>query len=156
VAILIGDQPAGSTPADFEVAYQSFVQALPESVAVIGAPDATFLRSSLTAQHLAALLVADGRGLVTYDQGLNPGRRAAEKMKVPVTSVDRLYGAGDVNMGTLSRELDRAAFVAGQKGRLVVALPSTPDAVTALMAWAAGPSGNAVALAPVSAVMVSP
>ena len=73
-----------------------------------------------------------------------------------MTSVDRLYGAGDVNMGTLSRELDRAAFVAGQKGRLVVALPSTPDAVTALMAWAAGPSGNAVALAPVSAVMVSP
>lgn len=156
VAILIGDEPAGATPADFEVAYQSFVQTLPQTVAVIGSPGAGFLRSSLSAQHLAALLSADGRGLVTYDQGLNPGRRAAEKAGVPVATIDRLFGAGDENMGTLSRELDRAAFAAGQKGQFVVALPSTPDAVTALVAWATGPSGSGVSLAPVSAVMEEP
>lgn len=156
VAILIGNEPAGATPADFEVAYQSFVQTLPQTVAVIGSPDAGFLRSSLAAQHLASLLAADGRGLVTYDQGLNPGRRAAEKAGVPVASIDKLFGAGEENMGTLARELDRAAFAAGQKGQLVVALPSTPDAVTALIAWATGPSGSGVSLAPVSAVMEEP
>lgn len=156
VAILIGNEPAGATPADFEVTYQSFVQTLPQTVAVIGSPDAGFLRSSLAAQHLASLLAADGRGLVTYDQGLNPGRRAAEKVGVPVASIDRLFGAGEENMGTLARELDRAAFTAGQKGQFVVALPSTPDAVTALIAWATGPSGSGVSLAPVSAVMEEP
>lgn len=154
VAILIGDEPVGATPADFEIAYQSFIQTLPEAVAVIGDPEAAHLRSSLGAQHLAALLAADGRGLVTYDQGLNPGRRAAEKAGVPVASINKVFGAGEVNMGTLTRELDRAAFTAGQTGQLVIALPSTPDAVTAFVAWATGPSGSAVAVAPVSAVML--
>lgn len=154
VAILIANEPAGATPADFEIAYQSFVQTLPESVAVIGDPEAGQINSSLGAQHMADLLAADGRGLVTYDQGLNPGRRAAEKAGVPVASVDKVFGAGEVNMGMLARELDRAAFAAGQTGQLVIALPSTPDAVTAFVAWATGPSGSAVAVAPVSAVML--
>lgn len=156
VAILVGNEPQGATPADFEVAYQSFVQTLPQTVAVIGTPDAAFLRSNLSAQHLAALLAADGRALVTYDQGLNSGRRAAEKAGVPVATINKLFGAGEANMGTLGRELDRAAFTAGQKGQFVIALPSTPDAVTALIAWATGPSGSAVALAPVTAVMGEP
>lgn len=155
VAILIGNQPVGATPADFEIAYQSFIQTLPESVAVIGDPAAVQLRSSQGAQHLAALLAADGRGLVTYDQGLNPGRRAAEKAGVPVASVDKVFGAGEVNMGTLARELDRAAFAAGQTGQLVIAIPSTPDVVTAFVAWATGPSGGAVSVAPVSALMMA-
>ncbi|HQY43754.1 MAG TPA: divergent polysaccharide deacetylase family protein [Paracoccaceae bacterium] len=156
VAILIGNTPEGATPADFEVAYQSFVQTLPESVAVIGEAESAFLRSSLGAQHMAALLAADGRGLVTYAQGLNPGRRAAEKAGVPVASVDKVFGAGEVNMGTLARELDRAAFAAGQSGQLVIALPSTPDAITAFAAWASGPAGSAVSVAPVSALMADP
>jgi hypothetical protein len=156
VAILAGDLPEGATPADFEVTYQSYVTALPQAVALIGEPDAAFQRSSLSAQHVAALLAADGRGFITYEQGLNAGRRAAERAGVPHASVGRLFGAREDNTGTLVRELDRAAFAAGQNGRMVIALPSSPEAVTALLAWAAGPSATGVAIGPVSAVMLAP
>lgn len=153
VAILAGDLPKGATDADFEVAYQSYVSMLAESVALMGLPDADFQKSNLAAQHVAALLSADGRGLITFDKGLNPGRRAAEKAGVAVASVDRLFDGTSTSIGTLMRELDRAAFTAGQSGSYVIALPSTPEAITTLMAWAAGPATAHVALGPVTAVM---
>ncbi len=153
VAILAGVLPEGATESDFEVAYQSYVSLLPETVALMGMPDADFQKSSLAAQHVAALLSADGRGLVTFLQGLNPGRRAAEKAGVAVASVDRLFDGESTDNGSLMRDLDRAAFTAAQKGAYVIALPSTPEAITSLMAWAAGPGAAHVTLAPVSAVM---
>lgn len=153
VAILAGDLPQGATDADFEVAYQSYVSILAETVALIGLPDADFQKSNLAAQHVAALLSADGRGLITFDKGLNPGRRAAEKAGVAVTSVDRFFDDASAGNGTLMRELDRAAFTAGQRGTYVIALPSTPEAITALMAWAAGPGTSHVILGPATAVM---
>jgi hypothetical protein len=156
VAILAGDPPDGATPADFEVAYQSYVTALPQAMALIGEPDSTLQRSSLSAQHVTALLAADGRGFITFEQGLNAGRRAAERAGVPHASVGRLFGAREDNAGTLARELDRAAFAAGQNGQMVVALPTTPEAVTALLAWASGPSAAGVAIGPVSAILLAP
>ncbi len=153
VAILANDLPKGATDADFEVAYQSYVSLLAESVALMGMPDVDFQKSNLAAQHVAALLSADGRGLITFDKGLNPGRRAAEKAGVAVASVDRLFDDASTSNGTLMRELDRAAFTAGQRGTYVIALPSSPEAITTLMAWAAGPGTAHVVLGPVSAVM---
>ncbi|MCX8510054.1 MAG: divergent polysaccharide deacetylase family protein, partial [Rhodobacteraceae bacterium] len=138
VAILAGDLPKEATEADFEVAYQSYVSHLPESVALMGLPDASFQTSSLAAQHVAALLSQDGRGLITFTKGLNPGRGAAEKAGVGVASVDKLFDMVHTENGSLMRELDRAAFAAGQKGVYVIALPSTPEAITGLMTWAAG------------------
>lgn len=153
VAILAGDLPQGATDADFEVAYQSYVSLLAESVALMGMPEADFQKSNLAAQHVAALLSADGRGLITFDKGLNPGRRAAEKAGVAVASVDRLFDDASTSNGTLMRELDRAAFTAGQSGSYVIALPSTPEAITTLMAWAAGSGTAHVVLGPATAVM---
>ena len=75
---------------------------------------------------------------------------------MPHASVERVFGLADDNLGTLSRELDRAAFTAGQKGFYVIALPTTPEAVTGLMAWAAGPGASDVVIAPVSALMLGP
>ena len=153
VAILAGDLPAGATPSDLEVAYQSYVKTLPEAVALTGLPSADFQRNSQTAEHLAALLAVDGRGLIGYEQGLNPAERAAEKAHIGHASVVRLFTQADDNSGTLGRELDRAAFLAGQKGAVVIALPTTPEAVTGLVSWASGPSATGVVVAPVSAVM---
>lgn len=155
VAMLVGDFAAGSTDSDLEVAYQSYVQSLPESVALISTPDASFLRSSLEAQHIAALLAADGRGLLTYDLGLNASRRAAEKAGVPVALLAKAFDQNTDNSGALNRALDRAAFAAGQDGSIVVALPTTPEAITALMAWAAGPTAASVSIAPASAVLLA-
>jgi polysaccharide deacetylase 2 family uncharacterized protein YibQ len=154
VALLVESMPAGATPADLEVAYQSFVQALPEAVALVGNPQASFLRSSLEAQHVAALLAADGRGLVTYQAGLNLARRAAERAGTPVATIEKLIDPAGAASGAVGRELDRAAFNATQKGTAVIALPATPDLMAALAAWAAGPSAAAVSLAPVSALML--
>lgn len=155
VAILATDIPAGATAADLEVIYQSYVKTLPEAVALMPAPDATFMRTSLDAQHIAALLASDGRGLITYMAGLNAGARAATKEGVPVAAVEKLYGQANDNAGTLALELDRAAFSAEQKGSVVVALPATPEAISALMAWAAGPKAQKVAIAPASALMLA-
>lgn len=153
VAIMAGDMPAGATPADLEVAYQSYAQALPGAVALTGTPSAEFQRSSQIAQHLAELLAADGRGMIGYQQGLNPAERAAEKAHIGHASIEKLFGQAEDNTGTLGRELDRAAFSAGQKGAVAIALPATPEAVTGLIAWVSGPSAGSVAIAPVSAVM---
>lgn len=154
VAMMVSKLPEGATPSDLEVIYQSFAQALPESMALIAAPDSEALSNSMTAQHFAALLKADGRGLITYSKGLNAGKHAAQKSGVPQAEIGKLFVQTEDNSGTFGRELDRAAFDAGREGGAVVAIPSTPEAITALMAWAAGPSASTVALAPVSAVML--
>lgn len=154
VVLMASDLPQGATPADLEVAYQAYVSAVPEAIGLLGGSRSEIQRSSLVAQHVAALLKADGRGMITYDQGLNPGRRAAETLGVPTAAIERVYGTAEDNSGTLTRELDRAAFTAGQRGRLVIAVPSTPEAVTGLVAWAAGPGAAGVAIAPISAVML--
>ncbi|MCY1125231.1 divergent polysaccharide deacetylase family protein [Frigidibacter sp. RF13] len=153
VAIFAGDLPQGATPADMEVAYQSYVQALPHSVALIGLPGAAFQKQSLDAQHMAALLATDGRGFITFAQGLNAARRAAEKAGAPVASVDRLITVEDAKGGALARELDKLAFSAAQKGSAVIAIPSTAEAITGLIAWSGSNAAGSVALAPVSALM---
>ena len=154
VAMMVSKLPEGATPSDLEVIYQSYAQALPESMALIAAPDSEALSNSMTAQHFASLLKSDGRGLITYSKGLNGAKHAAEKSGVPQAEVGKLFGQTEDNSGTFGRELDRAAFDAGREGVAVVAIPSTPEAITALMAWAAGSSASGVALAPVSAVML--
>lgn len=154
VAMMVSKLPEGATPSDLEVIYQSYAQALPESMALIAAPDSEALSNSMTAQHFASLLKSDGRGLITYSKGLNAAKHAAEKSGVPQAEVGKLFGQTEDNSGTFGRELDRAAFDAGREGVAVVAIPSTPEAITALMAWAAGSSASGVALAPVSAVML--
>lgn len=156
VAILVGDLPDGSTPSDVEVAYQSFTAALPNSVALVGRPGSGMVKGGLAAAHVTALLAADGRGLITYDAGLNDGRRAAQKAGLPNAVIEKILGPSEDNDGTVARELDRAAFMANQKGASVVAISSTPEAITALVAWATGPGSASVALAPVSAVMMAP
>ena len=155
VAMLVGDLPDGSTPSDVEVAYQSFTAALPNSVALVGRPGSGMVKGGLAAEHVTALLAADGRGLITYDAGLNDGRRAAQKAGLPNAVIEKILGPSEDNDGTVARELDRAAFMANQQGASVVAITSTPEAITALVAWATGPGGASVALAPVSAVMMA-
>ena len=155
VAMLVGDLPDGSTASDVEVAYQSFTAALPNSVALVGRPGSGMVRGGLAAEHVAALLAADGRGLITYDAGLNDGRRAAQKAGLPNAVIEKVLGPSEDNDGTVARELDRAAFMANQKGASVVAITATPEAITSLVAWATGPDSASVALAPVSAVMMA-
>jgi uncharacterized protein len=153
VAIFARNLPTGASASDFEVAFQIYQRALPEAVAYTGAVTADFQRNARMAQHLSTLLSMSGLGLVGYDQGLNPGRRAAERSNIPHASIDRLFDQADGGFEGLGREMDRASFTAAQKGSYLIALPSSPEAIAALLDWAGGPAASSVALAPVSAIM---
>ncbi len=153
VAILASALPEGATASDLEVSYQSFVQTLPEAVALIGAPGASFQTDRRVAQHLVALLATDGRGLVSYARGLNPARQAAEGAALPHADVYRDLDAGGESAAAIARYLDRAAFEAARQGEVVVSGTSAAETVAALQDWiAAGAKGTVVG--PVSAAML--
>ena len=153
VAIRASALPEGATASDLEVSYQSYVQVLPEAVALIGAPDASFQTDRRIAQHLVALLATDGRGLISYARGLNPARQAAAGAGLPHADAYRVLDAGGENTATVTRYLDRAAFEAARQGKVVVTGTSAADTVAALRDWiAAGAKGTAVG--PVSAAML--
>ncbi|MGB3315349.1 MAG: divergent polysaccharide deacetylase family protein [Albidovulum sp.] len=153
IAILVPELPAGATASDLEVSYQAFTQALPDAVAIIGAPDAPFQSDRRMAQHVVALLASDGRGLVTYDRGLNPARQAAESKDVPNAVVYRQLDARGESRLTMRRYLDRAAFEAAQTGQVLVVAEASPEAVAALSDWTISGAKDTL-VAPVSALMV--
>ncbi|SPH17717.1 hypothetical protein DEA8626_01243 [Defluviimonas aquaemixtae] len=154
VAILAPDLPEGATASDLEVAYQGYGSELPEAVALIGAPDAAFQRDRRVAQHMVALLSTEGRGLVTYDRGLNPARQAAIGEGLAHASVFRALDADGEGASTIARYLDRAAFEAARQGDVVIVATSRPETISALQDWiAAGAKGTVVA--PVSAAMAA-
>jgi polysaccharide deacetylase 2 family uncharacterized protein YibQ len=154
VAILVPSITADATASDFEVAYQAYVAALPESVAVIAEPDAALNRDRRMAQHLVALLGVDGRGLITYDKGLNPGRQAAAAAGLPSAGVFRVLDDNGENAATIRRILDRAAFEADRSGQVLVLGHLSTATVDALADWVAG-GGKGSLIAPASALLAS-
>lgn len=155
VAILVPSLPEGATASDMEVSYQAFTRALPDAVAIIGAPDAPFQSDRRAAQHVVALLASDGRGLVTYDRGLNPAQQAADSKNVPNAVVYRQLDARGESRLTMRRYLDRAAFEAAQTGQVLVVAQASAESVAALSDWVASGAKDTL-VAPVSAVMNQP
>ncbi|MDW4548941.1 divergent polysaccharide deacetylase family protein [Defluviimonas sp. D31] len=154
IAILSPELPAGATASDLEVSYQSEVQALPEAVALIGDGDAVFQHDRGVAEHLAALLGEEGRGLITYDRGLNPARQAAITANVPHVEVFRALDAQGESGSMIERSLDRAGFEASRTGAVTVVASTAPETLEALRTWIdAGAKGTAIA--PVSAIMLA-
>ena len=70
---------------------------------------------------------AQGRGLLTWDRGLNAADQVARREDVPAAVVFRDLSAG-TDSAAIRRLLDRAVFKAGQDGR--VAVVGTADAGT--------------------------
>jgi polysaccharide deacetylase 2 family uncharacterized protein YibQ len=144
----------GMTAKDVEVAVEALSAGLPESVAMIPAPDALFQIDREVVKHLAVAIKDDGRGLITYARGLNVAGQAAEQADVPHASVDRVVDEYKEDAAAVRRFLDRAAFDAGQKGSAVIVAHAYPETLKALYDWVAtGPKG--VTLAPVSAGMIA-
>ncbi len=154
VAILAPPLPAGATGADLEVSYQGYEQTLPEAVALIGAPDAIHQTDRRMAQHLVALMGAEGLGLVTYGFGLDPAGQAATAAGLAHAKVFRNLDAAGEDAASIRRDLDRAAFEAARSGQVVVFATTAPDTVEALRGWIAE-GAKQTAVAPVSAVMLA-
>jgi uncharacterized protein len=147
--------PAGATASDLEVTFQAHASALPEAVAVIDTEFGSFQADRPLATQVVPILKAQGRGLISWDRGLNAADQVARREGLAAGMVFRkLDGAGE-NKAAVRRALDRAAFKAAQDGRVMVIGQTLPDTVAALVEWAVEGRSASVALAPVSAVLTT-
>lgn len=153
VLMLASGIPDGATAGDLEQTFQALDMALPEAVAVIDRVDGGFQENLELAGQIMPILAEQGRGIVTYDQGLNPADQIAQREGVPAATVFRILDAGGESIPKMRNYLDRAAFKAAQEGRVVVIGTTRPETVAALLEWTVEGRAASVALAPVSAIL---
>lgn len=143
----------GSNASDIEVAFQSMAQGLPEAVAVMDEADHKFQGNRPLASLVVPVIASQGRGLLTWDQGLNAADQVARRVDLPATVVFRDLDSTGEDRAAIRRLLDRAAFKAGQDGRVTVVGHTRPETVAALLEWTVEGRAANVALAPVSATL---
>ncbi len=143
----------GAQASDIEVAFQSMAQGLPEAVAVMDLAEPMFQDRRPLASIVVPVVAAQGRGLLTWDQGLNAADQVARREDVAAAVVFRDLASAGTDSESVRRLLDRAVFKAGQDGRVAVAGEATPDLVAALLEWTVEGRAATVALAPLTAVL---
>jgi len=148
--------PAGATPADLEQSFQSMGGVLAQAVGVMDQPSGGFQGNRPLAAQVVPILAAQGRGIVTFDAGLNAADQEARRAALPAAMIFRRLDAEAEEAPVIRRYLDRAAFKAAQEGRVVVLGDTRPETVAALLEWAVEGRAASVALAPVTAVMTVP
>jgi polysaccharide deacetylase 2 family uncharacterized protein YibQ len=145
--------PSGATASDLEQTFQALADALPQAVAVLDPDGATFQDNRPLAAQVVPIVAGQGRGLVTFDQGLNAADQVARRVNLGRTVIFRRIDAAGGDAVAIGRHLDRAAFKAAQDGRVAVIGTLRPDTVAAILEWASGGKSATVTLAPVSALM---
>jgi uncharacterized protein len=153
VVMLATGIASGAQASDLEVAFQSMAQGLPEAVAVMDLADPLFQDRRPLASLVVPVVGAQGRGLLTWDRGLNAADQVARRNDVPAAVLFRDLDAAGPSSAEVRRVLDRAVFKAGQDGRVAVAGTATPEIVAALLEWTVEGKAATVALGPVTAVM---
>lgn len=156
VAMLASGLPAGATAMDMEQSFQAMDMALPEAVAVVDAPEGGFQDSLDLARQAVPILADQGRGLLTYDRGLNPADQVARREGVPRAVIFRILDSEGESVPKMRNYLDRAAFKAAQEGKVIVIGRLRPDTLAAILEWSVEGRGASVALAPASAVLDRP
>ena len=147
--------PEGAQAQDLEVAFGVMATGLPEAVAVIDTAAGQFQGNRLLAGQVVPLVAAQGRGLVTWDRGLNAADQVARREGLPATVAFRALDAEGEAAPVIRRYLDRAAFKAAQEGRVTVIGTTRPETIAALLEWAVEGRSATVALAPVTAVLTT-
>ncbi|MGA0541545.1 divergent polysaccharide deacetylase family protein [Neotabrizicola sp. VNH66] len=153
VVMLASAVPKGAKASDVEVAFGVMEQSLPETVAVLDPTGRSFQGDRPLASLVVPVVGAGGRGLVTWNEGLNAADQVARREDVPAAVIFRKLDAEGEDSPVIRRYLDRAAFKAAQEGKVVVAGETRPETVTALLEWAVEGRAATVALAPVTAVL---
>ena len=156
VAMLASGIPPGATAMDMEQSFQAMDMALPEAVAVVDAPEGGFQDSLDLARQAVPILADQGRGLLTYDRGLNPADQVARREGVPRAVIFRILDSEGESVPKMRNYLDRAAFKAAQEGKVIVIGRLRPDTLAAILEWSVEGRGASVALAPASAVLDRP
>ena len=146
--------PDGTTAADLEQTFQALDLALPEAVVVLDQGEGGFQDRLDLARQAVPILAEQGRGLLTYDRGLNSADQVARREGVPRATIFRVLDAEGESVPKMRNYLDRAAFKAAQEGRVVVIGHAHPDTVAALLEWTVEGRAASVALAPISAALL--
>lgn len=154
VVMLASGIPAGATAGDLEQTFQANAAVLQQAVAVMDIGAAGFQDNRPLATQVVPVIAAQGRGVVTFDKGLNAADQVARREGVPAAVIFRELDAAGEDTPLIRRYLDRAAFKAAQEGRVVVLGSTRPETVAALMEWTLEGRASSVALAPLTAVMV--
>jgi polysaccharide deacetylase 2 family uncharacterized protein YibQ len=148
--------PDGADVSDIERSLEANATTLPETVAVIDTSPQGRLEDRTTAAAVVPILQDQGRGLITYDVGLNAADQAARRAALPTVALFRVLDAEGESPSTIRRYLDRAAFKAAQEGKVVVIGSTKPETVAAILEWTVEGRAASVALAPVTAVLAAP
>ena len=153
VLMLATGIPEGATASDLEVSFAALAEKIPEAIAVLDQPEPVFQDDRPLATQVVPILAAQGRGMVTWDAGLNAADQVARREGLPSAMAFRYLDGEGENTETIRRYLDRAAFRAAQDGRVVVIGQTRPETVEALIAWGLEGRSASVALAPISAAL---
>jgi hypothetical protein len=153
VLTLANGIPPGATAADLETTFATLSEILPESVGVIDQDIGGFQDQRPLATLVLPVIKGEGRGLVTYDRGLNAADQIALRDRVPAAVIFRVLDAEGESKITIRRYLDRAAFKAAQEGAVVVIGDTRAETVAAILEWTVEGRAATVSLAPVTAVM---
>lgn len=152
VVLAVSGLAQSMTPADLEQTFQALAGRLPEAVAMIDPTGSEFQGDRLRSAQIVPILKEQGRGLVTFDQGLNAADQVARREGLPSTLIFRRLDS-DAGGPAIKRYLDRAVFKAAQEGQVVVIAELTPETVSGLMEWAVEGRAATVALAPITALL---
>ncbi|WP_157970881.1 divergent polysaccharide deacetylase family protein [Pseudogemmobacter bohemicus] len=154
VIMLTSGLPKGAAASDVAVAFDAMARALPEAVAAMDVPERGFQGDRPLASLVVPEIAAQGRGLVTWNVGLNAADQVAKREDVPAAVIFRDLDAGGEAAPVIRRYLDRAAFKAAQEGGVTVfGRAGNAETVTALLEWAVEGRAASVELAPVSAML---
>lgn len=153
VVMMVADLPAGATSQDLEQNFQIYDAILPETTAIMGPAKDGFQDNAALAQLIVPLIAAQGRGMVTFDRGLNSAAQVATREGLASGQVFRQIDGGGESVPVIRRYLDRAVFKAVQEGAAMVMGETAPNTIEALAVWAVEGRASEVTLAPVSAVL---
>lgn len=149
------DLPKGATAQDAEVTLAASFAAMPEVVAVLEGPNSGVQGNRSLADQVSAIVQGSGHGLIMQENGLNTVYKLAAREGIPAGLVFRDFDGAGQSASVMRRFLDQAAFRAGRDGAVIMLGRVRPDTVSTLLLWALQDRASRVALAPVSAVLMS-
>lgn len=153
--VMLVDLPPATNPQGTEAAMQVWQSGLPQTVAILEGVKSGFQTNRAASEQMMDIALASGHGLITQSNGLNTVQKLASKAGVPSSVVFRDFDGTGQTPTVIRRFLDQAAFRAGQEGGVIMLGRLQPDTISALILWGLQDRAQRVALAPVSAVLVS-
>ncbi|MEM7438681.1 MAG: divergent polysaccharide deacetylase family protein [Pseudomonadota bacterium] len=128
---------------------------MPDAIGLIDRPQATLQKDRRLARQVVTRFAASGHGLVTFASGLNAVPRLAADQEVSAGTVYRYLDASGERGAIINRYLNRAAFEAKSKGRVIVMATPSLETVEQFATWLSSRGARDVAIAPVSANLLA-